>query len=172
MRFSPYDRGSLSADLVIADGRTPDALNDAAIFALAVQPQFDDTVYVAGHSLGGTEAEMETMALGVNGGGGATFGATGLPGNSSPGPDTLVDYVDYGDPVGNASTDPGSPMASLFNTPMNHYGHVKMVGSPSDAAALGVRRLPDQPGPDRDGFPGPRTLRQLAAPASATSLSV
>jgi hypothetical protein len=48
-----------------------------------------------------------------------------------------VNFVDYGDPVGNASTDLGSPLASLFAPGnMDHFGTVTMLGSPSDATAL------------------------------------
>jgi hypothetical protein len=129
--------GGLKADIGIAQGNVSTVLKDAAAFALSVQRQYGRLVYVAGHSLGGIEAEMECRALGVNCGGGATFGATGLPGNSASGQANLINFVDYGDPVGNGSTDPGSPLASLF-TPVNmlHYGKVIMVGTPSDATVL------------------------------------
>jgi hypothetical protein len=132
-----YDINGVKADASILLDQTPTALVDAAEFAQVVQSRYAGPIYVAGHSLGGIEAQMEAKALGANCGGGATFGASGLPGNTSSGPSTLVNYVDYGDPVGNGSTDPGSPLASLFAPGnMRHFGAVMMLGSPSDASVL------------------------------------
>jgi hypothetical protein len=132
-----YGIGSLSADSQIATGQTPQALADATNFAQQVQlATGSSSIYVTGHSLGGTEAQAECQILGSDCAGGATFGATGLPGNTEAGPSSLVNYVDYGDPVGNYASDPSSPLSSIVPSDMNHFGAVVMTGSPSAAAPL------------------------------------
>jgi hypothetical protein len=132
-----YSRGTLAADLQITNGQSPQALADARAFAKSVQQLTNSsTIYVTGHSLGGTEAEAEAQALGTNCAGGVTFGATGLPGNTQSGPSSLIDYVDYGDPVGNYASDSSSPLNSIAPAGMNHFGLVVMTGLPSNAADL------------------------------------
>ena len=135
-----FGRGTLAADIKISNDQTAQALTDANTFASQVEQQYG-AVYVDGHSLGGIEAESECKTLNaINPNdclGGATFGATGLPGDASAGgPTNLVDYVDYGDPVGNFASDPTSPLSSIAPNGMYHYGSVVMVGSPSDANVL------------------------------------
>ena len=137
--LSTFGRGSLTADAAIADNKTPQALVDAQQFATLVsQLANGDPIYVTGHSLGGIEAEAACQALGDSCAGGETFGATGLPGNTSAGPGSLINYVDYGDPVGNLSTDsgPGNALGSIVTGDQQHYGNVVMVGNQDDATAL------------------------------------
>lgn len=126
-----YGAGSFNADLQIKNGYSPKALDYAADFAKDVEQKFGGPIYVAGHSLGGTEAQSAARALGANFGGGVTFGATGLPGNDEKGPQTLVNYVDYGDPVGNFATDGKNAPAHT-----QHYGKVEMTGRTSNSTAL------------------------------------
>jgi hypothetical protein len=143
-----YGLGSMYADLLLAAGLTPNALNDAETFAtiaiaLAEQQGYSPTdIFVTGHSLGGLEAEAVAENEYQNGItlDGATFGAPGLPDytNTGTGPN-LVDYVDYGDPVGNYSSDSQAVASgSLVGPPppTDHVGTIQYVGSPSDSSAL------------------------------------
>jgi len=141
-----FTLGTLSADSRIAKGdiKTP-ALLDAAAFASQVEAQFGNKtpIFVTGHSLGGIEAEAEAKALvGLNEfGGGATFGATGLPGQTAAttgAANKLIDYVDRGDPVGNYALDTETltPNHVTTNAPAKHYGVVQEEGSASHAVAL------------------------------------
>jgi len=132
-----YSRGTLAADNQLAEGQTPAALTDAVAFARHIQTVTGKPIYLTGHSLGGTEAEAQAQALGPNFAGGMTWGATGLPHNTAAGPSSLIDYVDWGDPIGNWSTDASSPFLSLVpGNGMQHYGLVQMTGSQSSAGAL------------------------------------
>jgi hypothetical protein len=139
---STYDRNTLLSDLQIAqDKSSAQVLSDAINFAGSVlsayygKPGYGG-IYVTGHSLGGIEAEAEAKALG-NIAGGATFGATGLPGNTTAGgPQSLIDYVDYGDPVGNYASDSNSQLNDHTAGVMYHYGQIRLVGSPLNASNL------------------------------------
>jgi len=134
---SSYDLGTLGADANIAGGNTPTALVDAQQFAAQVSDAADGApIYVTGHSLGGTEAQAECQFLGSDCAGGATVGATGLPGNTSAGSSDLVNYVAYGDPVGNYASDASSPLSSVVPAGMDHFGAVVMTGNPSNATSL------------------------------------
>lgn len=88
--FTGFNGASLGADAAIATGSIPNALTDAASFAqqviTAAQQQGLDpsNIFVAGHSLGGIEAQyVMTQISGL--GGGANFGGTGVPGYSNAG---------------------------------------------------------------------------------------
>jgi hypothetical protein len=141
-----YGRNSLAADLVIAHEQTPTALTYAQEFAQQVEKKLGGKtpIFVTGHSLGGIEAEAEEYILfasstPTNAVGGKTFGATGLPGQTtSGGPPNLVNYVDYGDPIGNDASDTGTQTPDPFAppTPMYHYGTVVMVGPLTNAQGL------------------------------------
>jgi len=132
-----YQKGSEEADGQILGGSTPQALTDAQSFAEQVESANPSSpIYVTGHSLGGAEAESACKALGSDCAGGETFGAPGLPGNTASGPSTLINVVDYGDPVGNYSSDASSPFASIAPSNSGHYGLVEMVGNPQNAQAL------------------------------------
>ncbi len=145
-----YDLGTMSTDKLIAQGlpiTQIKALQDAQAFARTVEGIVGSgtPIDVTGHSLGGTEAEAEAQELvtvfGASSfGDGATFGATGLPSqNTAGGPSGLIDYVDFGDPVGNDALDtanktvnPLYPNAKAYY----HYGQAQMWGSPSNAMDL------------------------------------
>ncbi len=101
-----YGNSSVAADTAIANGKTPTALIDAIAFAVNIQKAYG-SFYVTGHSLGGIEAEEEAKTCGANCLAGATFGATGLPQNNGSTGNNLnvIDYVDYGDTVGNLGSD-------------------------------------------------------------------
>jgi len=123
--LSPYAVGSRAADADIALGQLPQALLDANTFALDVKQYLaqhnlgSDPIYLTGHSLGGAEAE--NVAFNVDPGGnmsGVTFGAPGDPAlPASVQAPNFINYVDYGDPVGNFG---------------NHVGTVLHVGASSN----------------------------------------
>jgi cadherin-like protein/Big-like domain-containing protein len=141
-----YATQSTAADQALLLGLTPNALNDAVAFARYAsavakdQGYGNDPVYVTGHSLGGTEAEAAAHALNtsVSGGfisGAVTFGATGLPDYlSTGGNNNFLNFVDYGDPVGNYADDSLSELKSLaqFSGLGSHFGTVELVGSKAD----------------------------------------
>jgi streptogramin lyase len=137
------------ADTVVYKDQTPAALKDAINFAGSIvrqyygQPGFGG-IYVTGHSLGGIEAEAEAKAWG-NIAGGATFGATGLPGNTtSGGPPGLINYVDYGDPIGNYASDSNTQLHDRTAGFMYHYGVVQFIGLPLNAANLQTAALTEK----------------------------
>jgi hypothetical protein len=138
----------LGADLSIYNQKIPQAFLDAKAFAATVASAAAargipaTQIFVTGHSLGGSEAEY-IASLPQFGYGGATFGATGIPGyvNSGPQP-ALVDYVDRGDPIGNYASDtkaaePGFAPASN----MDHVGTLVPVGSTIDGYALAASSI-------------------------------
>lgn len=134
---TPYQAGSLIADGLIYAGHRPAALDDAVQFALDVQAMNTHSapVYVTGFDLGGVEAQAQAQALPSDVAGGATFGAAGLPGNQAVGNQgAIVNFVDYGDSLGDWTSDPGSALASLAPKDMDHYGQVDQVGNPYSEA--------------------------------------
>ncbi len=140
---SKFGTATLKDDVAIDAQTAPQALfNAAASFASTAiadaKREFGITkanVFVTGHSLGGAEAEYVSSKLGVAG---DTFGAPGLPGYSGvPNDSKLIDYVDYGDPIGNyASNMPTGGSSYEPFSGMNHVGTVFLVGSPSNAYLL------------------------------------
>ncbi len=130
--LSPYAVGSRAADVDIAFGQLPQALLDANTFALEVKQYLaqhnlgSNPIYLTGHSLGGAEAENVAFILDPSGNmGGATFGAPGDPTLQAPvQAPNFINYVDYGDPVGNFGI---------------HFGTVLHVGISSNN---GVPTLP------------------------------
>jgi hypothetical protein len=134
---TPYQNWSFAADVEIYGGAWPVALNDAVRFARYVQGLDTKSapIYVTGFDLGGVEAQAQAQALQSGVAGGATFGAPGLPGNQAAGNQgALVNFVDYGDGIGNWTSDPGSALASLAPKHMDHYGRVDQIGNLSSAA--------------------------------------
>jgi hypothetical protein len=121
---TPFGVGSRNADLGIIAGNTPQAFLDADLFvrdvehALGASYLASHPIYLEGHSLGGAEAEYVGAKEHLSG---VTFGAPGTLtpryGALAPG-QFFVDYVDYGDAVGNFGF---------------HFGSVAEVGSPSHA---------------------------------------
>jgi hypothetical protein len=131
-----YGSGTLAADLSLFLGGSPQVLADAVSFAQEVETvaAFNgisaSNIFVTGHSLGGAEAEAVNQALGL---GGVTFGAPGI--STSATSANLVNYVDYGDPVGNLGTDTqAGPYYSLPG--IQHVGPVVPVGNPSSSLSL------------------------------------
>lgn len=122
LALNSYASESDTNDSEILNGEAPAALEDAVNFAMAVQAEFGaGQIFVTGHSLGGVEAEAVAAADGQGGlsiAGGATFGAPGLPGYSGGGNATLmtnfINYVDFGDPVGNYASDVNSELDLAF----------------------------------------------------------
>jgi len=126
---TPYATYSQIADAAIAVGQTPQAFLDADAFVRTLEqslgPSFlaSHPIYLEGHSLGGGEAEYVGNAEHLSG---VTFGAPGslTPqyGDLAPG-QFFVNFVDYGDLVGNFGF---------------HFGSVQDVGSPLDAVYMAV----------------------------------
>jgi hypothetical protein len=122
---TPYGNGSRAADAALARGRSPQALQDAIDFANDVKATAiadgygADPIYVTGHSLGGTEAEAAAINWNssLSGGfisGAVTFAATGVPGYLSPGGNNnFINFVDYGDPIGNYAHDALSELSGI-----------------------------------------------------------
>src|SRR5262249_30078745 len=118
--FSSFALGTKGADAAILAGTAPRAFEDAYQFTQDVENYLQqhhlgaDHIYLTGHSLGGAEAEYVGS---LDHESGVTFGAPGVPGNhgSLVANQSFVNYVDYGDPVGNFGS---------------HFGNVEHVGSP------------------------------------------
>ncbi|MDR3565837.1 MAG: hypothetical protein P4N59_30980 [Negativicutes bacterium] len=155
-----YSAGSLAADGLslsegfgglqgIAEDVTPEALKDAAVFAGAVRDfvaaeaisnlQPIPSIYVTGFSLGGAKAEEAALNLTLGPGGiagGETFGAPGLPNypiSSTANSTVFVNYVNYGDAVGNYAKD--TELAEVSFTGY-HFGAVQYVGNSVDQSSL------------------------------------
>ena len=66
------------------------------------------------------------------------IGATGVPGYRTPPPrpSNLVNYVEYGDVIGNFASGMSSTLGFAPASNMDHVGTVQMVGTPSDGADL------------------------------------
>jgi hypothetical protein len=130
------DHSSLAVISLIEDV-TPAALKDAVQFAKKVQAMTSagTKIYLTGFDLGGTEAEAQAQALGSEAAGCLTFGATGLPGYRADGAQLgCVNFIDYGDSLGNWASDPGGELADLAHEDMDHYGPTDLIGDPNDAA--------------------------------------
>lgn len=139
---STYDVGSLEADYDILNETTPKAFTDAAAFAATVEQDAKAkygssvSVTVTGHSLGASEAEYAALKTGL---GGVTFAGTGIPGYSANGSTAhanLINYVAYGDPVANYSSDTPDEVGFAPSKNMDHVGTVALVGSPSSGTSL------------------------------------
>lgn len=146
--LTAYDSATDAADIAIINGQAPTKiLQDAYGFVEQVEFEYGShPIYVTGHSLGGLEAEYVASQLDFIQGG-ATFGAPGLPGYySNPlgvGSGAFVDYVDYGDPVGNYASDITSVIPTVIPATGDHFGEVKHIGSlfdelPSSLSVLGL----------------------------------
>jgi hypothetical protein len=125
--------GQLEADEQIYFGQIPEAFTHALAFTeeiLETQGVSRENVFVTGHSLGGAEAEYVAAQLDL---GGATFGAPGIHASAVPEGSTpeLMNYVVYGDPVGNYSADRPNRLSNiLFSDDIHHFGEVQYIGSP------------------------------------------
>jgi hypothetical protein len=134
LRHDPvFLAGQIEADAQIYFGQIPEAFTDALAFTkevLKTQGVPRENVYVTGHSLGGAEAEYVAAQLDL---GGATFGAPGIHASAVPEGSTpeLMNYVVYGDPVGNYSADRPNRLSNiLFSDDIHHFGEVQYIGSP------------------------------------------
>ena len=133
-----YALESVATDTALFLAQQPQALTDAKTFAVQAaldassQGYSSNQIFLTGHSLGGAEAEAAAVATGL---GGDTFGAPGITITGSSANANLIDFIDYGDPVGNFATDTAA--GSYYAPPgVAHVGQVEMVGSPSSATAL------------------------------------
>ena len=127
----------LNDNLLVLQGITPPALPDALNFTNEVIKRAGipaSQVFVTGFSLGGLEAEYVGWKLKLAGG--STFAAPGVPGYNSGAQTTLIDYVEYGDPVANYASDRQLAEAGLPPPNMAHVGTVKLLGSALDAVGL------------------------------------
>jgi hypothetical protein len=127
------------ADAALMLGQSPSALSDAVNFVNNVLKQVTSGhIYLAGHSLGGTEAEAAALAESSNTrvSGGVTFGATGLPAYfGTTAQPNFIDYVDYGDFIGNYARDSSSRL-NLISALGYHFGTVVKVGNPQDESDI------------------------------------
>ncbi len=98
-----------------------------------------DHVTVAGHSLGGTLAEIEAWEFGLHGATFNAYGAAGLIYGVPEGGHQITNYVIAGDVVSAAS---------------HHFGEMKELASPEDVAALQAGRYLNAP----PGAPSPNPL--------------
>ena len=121
------------------NGATIPAFKDALAFTRSVQQVAAakgiaaSSVFVTGHSLGGTLAEYVASQTGL---GGASFAGSGVPGSKSgtAGAGKFVSFVEHGDAFANWSTD-GSEHA-LISPGVNeaHYGQLVFLGSSANDA--------------------------------------
>ena len=84
-----------------------------------------DQITVAGHSLGGTLAEIEASKFGLRGATFNAYGAVGLGYNVPEGGSQVTDYAMAGDPVSAAN---------------QHFGRVVALASPDDVKSLQTGR--------------------------------
>ncbi|MBD8873469.1 hypothetical protein [Rhodanobacter sp. DHB23] len=89
-----------------------------------------DRITVAGHSLGGTLAEIEASRYGLRGATFNAYGAAGLGHGVPEGGSEVIDYVMAGDVVSAAS---------------RHHGRVVTLASPDDLASMRAGRYLDAP---------------------------
>ncbi|HEX4427121.1 MAG TPA: hypothetical protein VH079_17110 [Terriglobales bacterium] len=141
---APNQIGDLGADAQILNGNAPRLANaDAVRFAANVndaardQGISADNIFVTGHSLGGEQAEA-VIAVNPQFGGGAAFGAPGLPGYNNSGEQPIsgfTNYVNYGDPVANYGSDTSVGQALGLGA-SDHVGAVQFFGNLSDQQNL------------------------------------
>ncbi len=136
-----FVQAQIAGDEAIANGQDAAAYADALRFAnraVAVaeaQGTAPSDIFVAGHSLGGAQAEYVAVKTGLAG---ETFGAPGIPSAdiNSGLPSRLTNFVDYGDPVGNYSDNPDHVGNLLMGEGIERYGRPTYVGQQSDARSL------------------------------------
>lgn len=125
--FDTFGLGTLKADGQILLNLTPASFTWAAQFASTITSQFSLSTYVAGHSLGGAEAEA-AMAADSHILGGTLFAAPGLTGNNGYHSSTLTNFVDAGDFVANYANDGPDSVEARISGYFNHY-HLAPVTS-------------------------------------------
>ena len=156
----------VAADIQIYFGLVPDAyghaldFTDTVIEAAAAQGIGAAEVFVAGHSLGAAQAQYVAAQLGLAG---QTYGGPGLADEAIPAAATsrLVNYVEYGDPIGNYSADPNYLGGFLFSDEVLRFGDATYVGDPLARLALEAAGGPARNGRDAGGERrGPRRARR------------
>ena len=134
----------LADDADLAAGTNPGSFTDALRFTRRVVKSAKaegigrGNIFVDGHSLGGAEAEYVSAKTGL---GGETFGAPGIPAADLVTGSGLQDYVEYGDPVGNYTSDSQLISGIAGKADVFHVGQQVEVGNPSDATNLGLANL-------------------------------
>jgi hypothetical protein len=118
-------RDQLNPQKAAADAFTQEVLAKAERSGIS-----KDQIIVAGHSLGGSLAEIEASEFGLRGVTFNSYGATDLNYGVSEGGNKVVNYVMAGDPVSAAS---------------GHYGRVVTLASDQDVANLRGARYLDAP---------------------------
>jgi Ca2+-binding RTX toxin-like protein len=126
-------------DLDIVYGKVAPAFTSAYEFTKQVIQDVEQTygsttgIFLAGHSLGGAEAEYVAQQTGLPG---TTFGAPGIATDDSGySGSNFFDYVDRGDPVGNYAPD-GNETPILQAQNIAHYGQALYVGPYTNASYL------------------------------------
>lgn len=131
------------ADYQIYLGQTPLAYSDALSFtqtvlsAAAAQGYAQSDVFLSGHSLGAAHVQYVAAQTGLSG---HSYGGPGISTNVIPAGRTsgLVNYVEYGDPVGNYSANPNREGPFLYSDQIVRYGSATYLGNPLDALQLEV----------------------------------
>lgn len=131
------------ADLQIYLGQVPDAYADAlsftkkAIVAAKAQGFAAADIFLSGHSLGAAEVQYVAAQLDLAG---ESYGGPGIPASTIPDGQTseLVNYVEYGDPVGNYNADPNPLGDFLYSDQIVRYGSASYIGDPLDVLQLNI----------------------------------
>ena len=120
--------GWLAPSYFTAEAFTDTVIGDAEAAGIS-----ETAISLAGHSLGGADAEYVAQQTGLPG---VTFGAPGIATAATPYSGTNVfDYVDRGDPVGSYAPD-GYEVPLLLSQNIAHFGQALYVGPYSNAALL------------------------------------
>ncbi|MBM6595465.1 M10 family metallopeptidase C-terminal domain-containing protein [Microvirga pudoricolor] len=128
-----FAAAQILADIQIYLGQEPPAYDDAMSFtqdviaAAAEQGISRENVFVTGHSLGGAQALYVAAQMGM---GGETYGAPGIPSDAIPinAQSQLINYVEWGDPVGNYSAPTLSETNILYSQDIVRFGSATYVG--------------------------------------------
>ncbi|MCB8882624.1 Hint domain-containing protein [Acidisoma cellulosilytica] len=105
---------------------TADTFAQAVLKDAKAQGYASSDVFLAGHSLGGAEAEYVATQEGLAG---ITFGAPGINNLLFDSPSQLTNYVEQGDPVGNYSSDAPDYLGQIVqNSLVQHYGGQVLTG--------------------------------------------
>ncbi len=156
------------ADAMIYLGMVPPAFDIAVDFtgtvmaAAALSGITPDNVFVTGHSLGAGIAMYVGAQLDLAG---MTFAAPGIAASAIPDgqPSKLVNYVEYGDPVGNYANNPAVMGPLLYSPDILRYGDAEYLGDP--LALLALAGFSDAFGP------GHSTAEQATALAGLVGLA-
>jgi hypothetical protein len=122
-----------------------------------------DQITVAGHSLGGTLAEVQAAKFGLSGSTYNAYGAANLGYNLPEGGSKVTDYVMAGDVVSAAS---------------HHYGQVVTLASPDDLKGMQAGRYLDAPAGAQPPNPflamslGDHSITHFAPPPGSNQTSV